>query len=406
MPRPRRPFVAHPRNPLTGKQMRVSGRSAHELASLLAEVDTLRTRLQYNRISVEEADRVLRQLQHGAITFERAARAYAEREDLAENTKQAIDSFIRGQGAPLASLHLHQLGAPTLAPWIQKMQARGEEPSSIRTYWRRVRAIVRHATERGWIGAAPWGTWEPKIRGAEEPSEREAARDVGELRMLLSSARQIDEERAQKGALRALEPKVACASVLGLRRGELAGLIWTDPRPEESAVLVARQYAGGRLKMRRRPKLITTGHELFEILARWRRELEAHGLYKKDGPIFPNLSTSTPGHPRPYETGKALSDASLRKAVARAGLPHPEKWSSHSLRNTFVTLEARYYGTHPDGPIAGLPAFTDRTRLARRDTAWRYMRAATRELPGPGFSLGAPDLPPPVPRLGAGGSER
>ncbi len=243
--------------------------------------------------------------------------------------------------------------------------------------WRTLRALVRHAAERGWIGACPWGSWRPALGGAPKRAQREAARTWAELEALLRAARELDDDKHT-----GLEAMIACAALLGLRQGELAGLRWDDVEyGPPLRVLVARQWLGAPLKGKSGPRWIEAHDLLGGALARHRMQ---RFFAKGSDPLFPAEDG------RAYPSGGPLTRVNLRAAVRRAHLPAVGSWSAHSLRDTFVTLEAIAAG----GDLARVAS---RSRHASIASLVRYLRAVTRD-PAP---LSA-DLPPRNPDNGAG----
>lgn len=203
---------------------------------------------------------------------------------------------------------------------------------------------------------------------------------------MIAAGAELDAE----GTCEELEAKIACAGLLGLRQGELAGLRWIDcswivragGRP---VVTVRRQWAERALKSRGRVRELETIPELVEILARHRAHLEGRSLYRATGPVFPCLALSREDRPAPYPRGEVLTRLNLRAAVARAGLPHVASWSAHSLRDTFVTLEAQASG----GDLAKVQARSGHGSLS---SLARYLRSADRQPPPPGIKS-LPRLP-------------
>jgi integrase len=397
--RPKR-FSSTATHPVTGARFRLRARTARELAAQVDAIERLRADLRLGLRSPGEIDRQLRRLRYGSIVLERAVRTYAEREDLTAQTRRHAMSFLRGLGA-LAGRELDALDAPAVGAWIDRARRRGAAESTLQAQWWILRAVVRYALERGWIGQSPWGSWRPVFRGAGGvgSARREAARSPGELVRILAAARLVDDERMRtRPALPPDgEPKIAAAATLGLRQGELAGLRWSDFDEAHLTVTIARQYAGA-LPKGKAPKRLRALPELFALLARHRGELEARGLYAPAGPVFPSPTDSAPGSPRAYSKGQCLSTRYLRTVVARAGLPNVQAWSPHSLRDSFVTLES---AAHTD-----LSALAERTRHASLASLLRYLRSRSREPAPPGFSLGdgavAPALgpaPEPTKRL-------
>lgn len=347
----------------------------------------MRVALRLGMKSEDEIDRSLRRLVHGHVTLARAATAYVAQGHLAKNTRAAIASFVRGAGAELAPVEIAELGAMRVETWLGKLAARGVSPGTRESYWRRLRALVRFAASREWIGRVPWGPWRPSFRGKVRTRQREAARNLEELARLFDGARGEDLAREVRGLLPDVEAKIVASSCLGLRQSELAGLRWTDLRPREGLVVIARQWDGEEKPKHRKAKILSAAPELFALLDRYREKLARAGLDRADGPIFPNVKMSRPGAPRAYAKGECLTRRTIRRVVRRAQLPNEKAWSPHSLRDTFATLEETAH--------ADLATLAERTRHSSLASLVRYLRAAKREPPPPGFSLppGPADFP-------------
>jgi integrase len=386
-------FMTRPRHPVTGRRFYLRARTQRELEAYMHRLDTLRTELRLNVRTVEEIDRELRHLRHGPVTLERAAVSYLERK-LADNTKRRVRSALDSHLRAIAALPIASLDAVTLQAWIRSVELTGIHQTSVRAVWKTLSAIVRHATERGWIGALPWGSWRPKIGRAPKRAQREATRTLAELRRLLEGARANDDEDRSylPMSMADSEAKIAAASLLGLRQGELAGLRWDEVGwGPPLVVLVARQWENAPLKNSAQPRRIEAIEALAEILQRLRAHQERWGMYEPAGPVFPSRKSAY-GKPRPYTRGQVLTSLQVRSAVNRAGLPHPQAWSAHSLRDSFVTLEAQASG-------GDLVRVASRSRHASLTSLVRYLRAVSRDTAPPAFSClpgynadGAPSL--------------
>lgn len=371
-------FAATIRHPITGKQIRLRARTERELQAYLHHIETLKTELRLSMRSVDDVDRALRRLQHGAVTVERAARAYAERADLANNTRRRVLSWLRAAGKPLAERELDQLDAACVSAWIEKLIASGAAKSSLSTAWRTLRSIIRFAAVRGWVGRVPWGPYRPTWSNVPDGQKRlrESARTVDELVSLLAAARSIDSDKLSSF----LEAKIACTAMLGLRQGELAGLRWTDVDFDRFEVRIARQYVADRLKTPSSHATLRAPPELFAILQAQKEKLQALSLFRLDGPVFPSMHTSTSGHPRAYTSGECLSSRSLRSVAQAAHMPSVSRWTPHGLRDTFATLEAH-------ARAGDLRQTADRTRHGSVASLLRYLRSIDRGRPDPGFTL-------------------
>lgn len=394
--RPRRRFRAHPRHPLTGRQFTVSAGSERELVALLAHLDSMRDRRRLGLMTDEEIASQVHRMRTGRarpMTLERAARAYLERPSLAPNTRRRVESFLVTHGAELAPLALEALTAPRMTAWIESLERAKLGSGTIGVHWRLMRAVIRYALERGAVERTPWGSWRPTPRGAAPRPPREAARHVGELLELLEAAARLDVRAARTGRFTCSEAKIATAALLGLRQGELRGLRWPDVDEGACAVCIVRQgegrpTKGAQLSRRtsRRLDVVRAVPELFALLVRHRGQLFVRGLLDESGPVFPCPWRSSPGEVRPYlEGARVLHERELRAAVRLAGLPNPERWTPHSLRDSFVTLE------HAGGD-GDLSALRERSRHASEAGLLRYLRARTREPPAPRMLLDGPTV--------------
>lgn len=342
-------LIAHPRHPVTGRRFTVRGRTPREFEALMHHVDELRRGLRFGTKTPEEVSRTLRRLRFGPTTFEKAALSYAARADLSKNTRNRVRYVLAGPLAELAPLEIDALDGDTIAPIFERLTGSRE---TLTTVWRTLRAIVRHASERGWVGASPWGLYRPRARGAR-PALRECARTRVEREQLIDGAFQV-------GGF-TLAAKVAACAYLGLRHGELAGLRMYDLYPNRQIVGVRRQWDGLALKTHE-IKELDAPSRLFTLLA---AHIELHELVGAGAPLFPAPSG---GH---YKGGECLSIVELRRAVERAGLPSPRAWTVHSLRDTFATVE--YHDSGGD-----LTRVMQRTRHASLSSLFRYLRTIDR----------------------------
>lgn len=379
------PYVAQPRNPLTGRQFRIRAQSRRELEAQLARIAAIRIEVRMRKrlakmaghaADLDAFDRELRALEHGRLTLQAVADEYVQRRDLSPDTVRRVRSFLSAAGRELAPRLVEQLDGAAVANWIEKLRASGgNRPSTIDAHWRTLGSIVHHAVQRGQIARLPWGDYRPRLTG-RAPRAREAARTVEELGDLLEAAAALDDERDERGELASLEAKIACAGLLGLRQKELRQLEWPgiNARDGQVSFMQAKRGTGGHCAI-----TLLAIPELFAMLEKYRARLARAGLYDARGPVFPHPS-SRPGAIRPYSTGEILTRRELRSAVNRAGLPHVSAWSAHSLRDTFVSLEALARG----GDLAAVAA---RSRHGSIASLVRYLRSRTRDPLQPAFVL-------------------
>ena len=146
-----------------------------------------------------------------------------------------------------------------------------------------------------------------------------------------------------------------------MRQGELAGLRWYDVYPKRGAIGVRRQWDGRPVK-NLAPAELAAPPLLFALL-------EAHRDRSKPAdsgaPVFPAPAGG------PYARGECLSTRDLRAVVGRAG-GDVSGWSPHSLRDSFVTLEA----VKASGDLRRVQARSRHRSLA---SLVRYLRTFERE---------------------------
>lgn len=330
--------------------------------------------------TTDDVSRALRRLRIGSVTLERAIASYCARPDLATNTRRRVRSLERGALRALLPLELDQLEAPVLAKWVTTLGPRGLnwQVSTQRTAWRDLRSVVRYAAERGWIERAPWAPWRPIFRSQDTArAARECCRSEAELEQLIETAHAHNPE---------LACKIAVAAGFGLRRGELAGLRWSDWNSDHETLQIARQYSGGKLKTLSSVAVMRMPERVRELLREQLVRMQTLELVQEHGPIFPCRKLSSPGRARAYTTSSPIGILELRSAVRAAGLPHVEAWSAHSLRDTFVTLETAASG-------GDLAAASMRSRHASISSLVRYLRSATRQPTSLELSPSRDDVP-------------
>lgn len=387
-----RPFVGNPRHPVTGKRMTVRGKTRREVEAKLRKVAEVREERRFHKqlglpLAEEKHGRTLRELEGKAVTLRQALESYASLTRLAPGTRKRALSMVstlgrvvrgyptKGPLADLAGERLEALTAPRLARHFRAL-AENHSWSYVEWSFHMMTAMARHAAEQGWIVHRPWGMWRPaKPTHPKRKPLREACRNEDERAALLRACDELG---------LALEDRVAiaCGLFLGLRRGELAGLEqgdveWFEQNGEPNRgvrVRIVRQYNGEKLK-RGELRHVVAGHELAELLFELAQSRPAVLRRQKTYPLFPN--TRGEHHP----SNDCVDVEHLRSAAARAGLGDPKRWSLHSLRDSFCTIEAQACG----GDIRKL---MERTGHRSFDSVSRYLRPFERE---------APRLPPGAP---------
>jgi integrase len=368
-----RPFVSKPRHPVTGKRLTVRARTQRELEAYLHRLGQVRQELRLGITDAGDVGRSLRGLERKRVTLLEAADSYAAQTRLAPATRNEARRIVRDQGHvirgtartgalyELAGERLEALTAPRVAKHFRKL-AEAHAWSSVTAYWRKLRAIVRHAAEQGWIAQAPWGLWRPArpTHAKAGMPKRECCRSAAERARLLEAARELAASPRQLAAL-------AVALFTGARNGELAGLEWRDVDYLPLRVRLERQYDARTLKEGDAgARTVDASEELARFL------YLLHGpaamtVQERRRPIFPAAASG--GH---VKQGNVVDVELLRLAAARAGLGDPKRWSPHSLRDSFVTIEAQRFG----GDLRGLAARTGHRSI---DSLLRYLQSFTRE---------------------------
>lgn len=383
-----RPFVSHPRHPVTGKRLTVSARTKRELEARLHALDTMRQDLRLGLRTDGEASTALRGLERKRVTLLEAADSYASLARLAPRTRAAARNLVRDSGNvvrgrpvhgalfELAGERLEALTAPRVAKHFRRM-AETHAWQSVITTWRRLRSIVRHAAEQGWITAAPWGMWRPAkpTHAKEGRARRECARNEAERQALIDAAWALVPSSVKD---RTFPLAVSVALHTGARKGELAGLEWRDVLPITVSVGESPAHLTCNVRIERqydRRPMKESGRRDVEVphaLAVWLRDVFEERGASVGAPIFPAPSG---GH---RKSGDVIDSNHLRLAVARAGLGDPKRWSPHSLRDSFVTIEAQACG-------GDLRRLAERTGHRSIDSLLRYLQTFDRT-PRPALS--------------------
>lgn len=388
-------FSVRVRHPVTGERFTIRADTERELEAYVRRYETIREEFRTSDlVKAEDVSRAIERLMHGEknfrITLERATAEYLARPTLANTTRDRTTRWIAKVPEELRAREVSACTPPIVQAYIDGLVKRGLQESTIVLAWWTLRAVVGYAAKTRELVHLPWPkNWKPEIRAERRGRrEREALRDVGELVRLLDVARIYDEEEESRGELGQEEPKIATKTMLGLRQGELAGLVWPDVDAPNLRVTIGKQWNGAPTKPRTVDTLLAPP-ELFALLEQHKSNLVRHRLYKKSGPVFPGPE-STPGKPRPYanrdhheggrENHAPINIRTLRVLVARAGLPDPKKWTAHSLKDSFATLEQEAHG----GDLRSLQA---RTRHKTLRALLRYLHARSRGPVLPGFQL-------------------
>ena len=388
--------VSHPLRP--GQRVRITADSE---AVILARLDAIRAvsrDLRLGALSEREALSMLSRYTHGAATVADLWSSYVE--TLRDPWKGKVRGIWTARIEPhFATLRAYELTADKLAQWEARELKRGIAPKTILNAYQCLRAAFRLGMPDR-VSEIPWRTWRPLGPPKGPEHEREGCRDLGELERLIRAAVASDERQARSGRYVDLAVRVVVGALCGLRQGELAALAWDCLDLEGEPPLLRVRYAmrpGWRTEHPEwlRPLDAPKGNRRREqvvhpsacaALRQHRARLVALGLYRTDGPVFP-----APGPladklgPRFRNAPDTIRPEVFRRLVVAADLPYPQRWTPHSLRHTFSTLEV--FGAW--SLTGDVRAAMQRTGHQKVETLLGYMHRAGRGHQEPLI----PDLP-------------
>lgn len=264
--------------------------------------------------------------------------------------RQAKSTWKHRLEQSFAHLSCHELTKEEWETWEAKQKEQGMAVRTIRNCYDLVAAAFNRQIEKGRLSAYPWGKWRAR-KPAEGENEREALRSLEEVVALLQAAQRRD--RKSPGFPNLPAPYfVRCAVLilLGLRNAEGCALAWDDfHRGVDGGlyVTIQRQAKQGwaevtddgqdrpdTLPKNDKRRTVQVHKSLAAILAEHKERLEALGLFRANGPVFPTKKGE-------YRRDDALLKPEVvREIWEEAGLPNAERAVTHSFRHSLGTLEA------------------------------------------------------------------
>lgn len=394
-----RRLVARPRHPLyPKKQIHLVAPTREKLAARVAYVEQLKSDLKLGIKSAAEVERVLVRLVHGVITV---ARIYARWQETLTNpnTRLRAEQARKQELDRLMVKDPLELSAERMARWRAECLRDGRAETSIAVAFGYLRAALQFAVQARALDALPWGSWKPRARSKRT---REAARTLEELSAILAAAWALDVAARARGEYSDLCARVATLAMLGLRNREGAALGWSDfETPAEPDPWIVRprfqnfprwrelhpEWTRPELPIKRAsgdPTPIVVHPDLRTILEAHREYLRSWGYFREDGPVFPGHRSGVRSGPQ-WRDGALVVAELVKRLALTAKVSDPRAWVAHSLRDTFVTLEA---AGHRE-----LRAVQSRSRSKSLTTLFRYLRARDRSLM-PDVGMGRVALPP------------
>lgn len=398
-------------NPITGKAESFSTPSETEMRARVEELKRARRLYKAGTVTALETLRIVGERVRPARTVREVWDRHVE--TLASSWAKQARSIFKCRFADLADCKTSELDAKTMGEWEKSQRAgdkeKGRGPVGAKTVQNAfdvLTAAIRRAIREDRTGLdLPWGG-RAGFDVEREPrwiQKREACRTPEELRALLEAADKLQ----RQGEYRDLRFRVLWLVAFALRTNEGAASGWDDIERLPGGLQnfhIRHQCKGGWRAAARlagmkdprpldRPKgekvaALLMAPIVAEELERHREHLQALGMYRPNGPIFPGMRGDWRGL-------YLIRPATLRRIVELAGLPTQlgRVWVTHSLRATGATLELA--ARHGD-----LVSTAERTRHADLRALRPYLHPDERGLSGSRIALPEPALRALPPREG------
>ena len=328
-------------HPLTGRRTSAWFLTREEAHEHEARIATLRRHAKQGTKSRTE---VARAVTRGGPPVSVAALLDAYGDGLSPSTKRRAFFPARARLAAAGILDEppEALTTARIQRLVTELAAQRYAPATIRSTVAFLQTAVRLAVP-DFLDAIPWGRVRLPSVG---DSPREACRSMPEFESLCEIAHGADERSLCGDFPRFSDAfvRIVVLGLTGLRSGEACALSWKDVSLEFPArITVHRQVLQGAAvdgkptfgePKNRKTRVLALHPAAVAALRDQRALLRLFELPAgDDDPVFPARG------------GGFRSDAiimrprTLRKLVKEAGFANPARWTVHSLRHTFVTLE-------------------------------------------------------------------
>ncbi len=357
-------------HPVTGKRFSLTGRSAGEV---LGRWERLRAKIRDHASGLASDEELSEEValvrsRPSSLTVAELWREYVRHVALVARESETASSWARkleGMGRIYVLGSLGQLSAAecnydTMVAWAERVSTarRGMRPISRRhlaNVFFAVRACFRLAIKMGKLSKLPWGAFTVvhSRRGKEVGAERGATVTGDELARMLEVTGRIDALVMQSYPTRLpdLTARVGVMTLLALRRGEGAALAWDQVRVMPSGAVqvfikyqaregwarrgmkgrdIARPMAAPKARSAR-PLTLSPNLPAARLLMMQKRLLESRGLYRPDGPVFPDAYGA-------FRTRDVVRSEQVRRIALAAGLAGAGRWVQHSFRHSGITL--------------------------------------------------------------------
>lgn len=375
-------LLSQPRDPLTGRRVRVTAETRGDLERQLRKFSDVKERLRWGEIDPRQAARILRPVTGKRSTigelWERYAPGIPPR-----SAAVATSTYERRLRPYFEKFQVWELEESKMREWAATLEREGFAPKTIRAAYDWLAGTVRQAIDDGVIDGYPWRGWRPKK--GQVLQERERCRTVEELATLLRAARELDQRDWSEHRFADRAVRLCVLALCGLRQGEASGLAWDHVRLDSAVLHVEFQAHRGWPERwpegrpfdppKTKPRRIRLHDGALRALEMQRAELERRGWYREQGPVFPAANGAW------RRTGQVFKPNALREIVIAAGLPNSAAWTTHSMRHTFAHIEA-----NASGDLHATRLRTGHSSIAQLQ---HYLEAAGRGLPAPAI----PPLP-------------
>lgn len=404
-------------DPVNGRVRTITARTEEELRRRWSRVDDSRTAYRLGDIGAREASQRVRGVALGKVTIDELWNEYTR--SAPERSRKIRDATWRHRLAPFfAGRGAVELTQAAMRDWQAQQRRANLAKKTVKNAYDLLAAAFRVAVNDHRLIELPWGAWRPDRPSKRETEERrEATRDLEEFASLVLAARDQDEPNWRAGRYADRAYALLVFGLCGLRQGEAAGLGWDHVELEGEPHLMRVHYQvvdgwrdhqppqGVHAELaalrplwppKNGPRSLTMHAAVVQALRAQRAQLQRHGWYRPDGPVFPGKSGKWRTHAEVFKPER------FRAIVKKAGLPNVERWTTHSLRHSFATLEV----IASAGDLRRVQRRTGHSSIEQLST---YMHSARRgshlpsaigELPPAltaGPSLAVPEPPPGAP---------
>lgn len=383
---PRRPkFGKQWTDPATGRRRWIKAGSPMEVLAIVSQLNATRMRARLGMLGEGAAatqavrEEVATVLSRGYL-WEDAWKDWMRYGGLSDAWRSKANGLWRLHVGPrFKGKCLHETSGELMTRWLAWMREKRpattthiEAPATERLAWRtidnvwhQIKSVIRFAIMQGKLASEPWGPWrlatsEMRKKKRDLGKKKSGFVFVGDLEIAMKVAREIA-TRAEHvaGDLPDLPRRLALMALLGLRRGEAIAFSWDHVHelPDGSGrIRIEHQAIQNWRKVMKEGKdgrpmwpckwdsdgtlSVSSVGAVFQLLREQRAMLEARGMFRSDGPVFPDATGR-------YRARNVVDPELMRKIARRAGLEEPGRtWDQHSLRHSTARMLAAA-GAHP-----------------------------------------------------------